>query len=102
VTQDGLYEFNVLAQDLMNAPPTFQRVMNNLIATGRWNYVVVYLDDILIFSDTIMDHKKHVAELLSILQKAMPRSKKQTYDLVRSDEIVQKFLVHAVLDQIVL
>lgn len=63
VTQDGLYEFNVLAQGLMNAPPTFQRVMNNLIATGRWNYVVVYLDDILIFSDTIMDHKKHVAEV---------------------------------------
>lgn len=70
VTQDGLYEFNVLAQGLMNAPPTFQRVMNNLIATGRWNYVVVYLDDILIFSDTIAEHKKHVAEVLSILQKA--------------------------------
>ncbi|CAF2118563.1 unnamed protein product [Rotaria magnacalcarata] len=70
VTQDGLYEFNVLAQVLMNAPPTFQRVMNNLIATGRWNYVVVYLDDILIFSDSIKEHKKHVTEVLSILQKA--------------------------------
>lgn len=70
VTQDGLYEFNVLAQGLMNAPPTFQRVMNNLIATGRWNYVVVYLDDILIFSDTIAEHKRHLTEVLSILQKA--------------------------------
>ena len=69
-TQDGLYEFNVLAQGLMNAPPTFQRVMNNLIATGRWSYVVVYLDDILIFSDTIADHKEHVAEVLSILKRA--------------------------------
>ena len=54
----------------MNAPPIFQRVMNNLIATGRWNFVVVYLDDILIFSDTVADHKEHVAEVLSILQKA--------------------------------
>ncbi|CAF4360715.1 unnamed protein product [Rotaria magnacalcarata] len=70
VTQDGLYEFNVLAQGLMNAPPTFQCVMNNLIATGRWNYVVVYLDDTLIFSDSIKEPKKHVIEVLSILQKA--------------------------------
>lgn len=70
ITQDGLYEFNVLAQGLMNAPPTFQRVMNNLIATGRWNYVVVYLDDILVFSDTIKEHKQHVNEVLSILQEA--------------------------------
>ncbi|CAF4871872.1 unnamed protein product, partial [Rotaria sp. Silwood2] len=45
VTPDGHYEFNVLPQGLMNAPASFQRVMNNLLATGRWDYVVVYLDD---------------------------------------------------------
>ncbi|CAF2908943.1 unnamed protein product [Rotaria sp. Silwood2] len=70
ITQDGLYEFTVLAQGLMNAPPTFQRVMNELLANGRWDYVVVYLDDIVIFSKTIEEHKQHVADVLSTLHKA--------------------------------
>jgi len=35
VTPDAHYEFNVLAQRLMNAPASFQRIMNNLLATGR-------------------------------------------------------------------
>jgi hypothetical protein len=69
-TQDGLYEFTVLAQGLMNAPPTFQRVMNELLANGRWDYVVVYLDDIVIFSKTIEEHKQHVADVISTLHKS--------------------------------
>ena len=70
VTPDGHYEFNVLAQGPMNAPATFQRVMNNLIATGRWDYVVVYLDNIVIFSHSFEEHLRHVAEILSILDRA--------------------------------
>ena len=70
ITQDGLYEFTVLAQGLMNAPPTFQRVMNELLANGRWDYVVVYLDDILVFSKTIEEHKKHVEDVISTLHQA--------------------------------
>ena len=70
VTPDGHYEFNVLAQCLMNAPASFQRVMNNLIATGRWDYVVIYLDDIVIFSHSLEEHKRHVAEILAILDAA--------------------------------
>ena len=69
ITQDGLYEFTVLAQGLMNAPPTFQRVMNEVVANGRWDYVVVYLDDIVIFSKTIEEHKQHVADVISTLHK---------------------------------
>ncbi|CAF1523812.1 unnamed protein product [Adineta ricciae] len=70
VTQDGLYEFTVLAQGLMNAPPTFQRVMNELLANGRWDFVVVYLDDIVIFSKDINEHKQHLADVLSTLHHA--------------------------------
>ncbi|CAF4410957.1 unnamed protein product, partial [Rotaria magnacalcarata] len=70
VTPDGHYEFNVLAQGLMNAPASFQRVMNNLLATGRWDYVVIYLDDIVIFSHSFEEHKRHVDEILSILDTA--------------------------------
>ena len=70
VTPDGHYEFNVLAQGLMNAPASFQRVMNNLLATGRWDYVVIYLDDIVIFSHSLEEHQRHVDEILSILNAA--------------------------------
>jgi hypothetical protein len=70
ITQDGLYKFTVLAQGLMNAPPTFQRVMNELLANGRWDYVVVYLDDIVIFSKTIEEHMVHVDDVISTLCKA--------------------------------
>ena len=69
-TPDGHYEFNVLPQGLMNAPASFQRVMNNLLATGRWDYVVIYLDDIVIFSHTLEEHKRHVDEVLSVLNDA--------------------------------
>ena len=70
ITQDGLYEFTVLAQGLMNAPPTFQRAMNELLAHGRWDYVVVYLDDIVIFSRTIEEHLQHVDDVISTLRAA--------------------------------
>ncbi|CAF4624019.1 unnamed protein product, partial [Rotaria socialis] len=70
ITQDGLWEFNVLPQGIMNGPPTFQRTMHNLLGYGRWDYVMVYLDDILIFSRSFNEHKKHLNEILSILAKA--------------------------------
>ncbi|CAM4950259.1 unnamed protein product [Rotaria socialis] len=70
ITQDGLWEFNVLPQGIMNGPPTFQRTMHNLIGYGRWDCVIVYLDDILIFSTTFDEHVQHVREILSMLDKA--------------------------------
>jgi hypothetical protein len=69
VSQDGLYEFTVLAQGLVNTLPTFQRVMNEILANGRWDYVVVYLDDIVVLSKTIEEHKQHVADVLSTLHR---------------------------------
>ncbi|CAF1236388.1 unnamed protein product [Didymodactylos carnosus] len=65
VTQDGLYQFEVLSMGLMNAPPTFQRVMNNITGYKRWDYVLVYLDDILIFSNTFDEHMQHLQEVLN-------------------------------------
>ena len=67
ITQDGLYQFEVLPMGLMNAPATFQRTMNNIIGYNRWNYVLVYLDDILIFSKSFQEHMKHLREIFTIL-----------------------------------
>ncbi|CAF1363628.1 unnamed protein product [Rotaria sordida] len=67
ITQDGLYQFEVLPMGLMNAPPTFQRIMNNIIGYKRWDYILVYLDDILVFSNSFKDHMKHLQELFTVL-----------------------------------
>ena len=44
--------------------------MSHLIATGSWNYTAIYLDDIVIFSHSLKDYKRHVAEILSTLDVA--------------------------------
>jgi transposase InsO family protein len=60
------YEFLRMPFGLRNAPPTFQRAMNSLFA-GRPN-VLVYLDDIIIFSETFDDHMKHLESVFEILR----------------------------------
>ena len=64
----GLYEWHVLPMGLTNAPATFQRTINRLLSDLIDKYVVVYLDDILIFSRDLESHEKHVHEVLSRLQ----------------------------------
>ena len=53
---------------LTNAPAVFQRLMNNIFADLLDICVLVYLNDILIYSDNPVDHKKHVREVLLCLQ----------------------------------
>ena len=46
--------------DMTNAPATFQRTMNNLFNQHLDLNVVVYMDDVLIFSKTEVEHKLHL------------------------------------------
>ncbi|QRV96371.1 Retrotransposable element Tf2 protein [Ceratobasidium sp. AG-Ba] len=54
---------------LTNAPATFQHFMNDIFRDILDVYVIIYLDDILVFSKNEADHEKHVREVLSRLQK---------------------------------
>ena len=49
---------------LMNAPSAFQRFINMVFVDMLDVTVIEYLDDILIYSDNLEDHKKHVREVL--------------------------------------
>ena len=69
MTRYGLFEWCVLLFGLTNAPSTFQRVMQNLFYDILDKYVVVYLDDILIYSRSVEEHDLHVREVLSRLEK---------------------------------
>ena len=71
-TYHGLYEFIRMPFGLCNAPATFQRVMQAVLAGLEWQSCFVYLDDILIASKTFSEHIRHVSEVFTRLQDYVP------------------------------
>lgn len=67
-TRYGAFQFLVMPFGLCNAPSSFQRFMNSIFADVLDHFVVIYLDDILIFSRNPAEHAKHVREVLRRLR----------------------------------
>ena len=67
-TRYGHFEFKVLPFGLCNAPATFQTLMNSVFQDMIDESVLVYLDDIMIFSKTAEEHEKHVRQVLERLR----------------------------------
>ncbi|KAF9760555.1 Transposon Tf2-6 polyprotein, partial [Nosema granulosis] len=66
----GLFEFNRMPFGLCNAPATFQRTMDKILGDKRGTYVLPYLDDIIIYSKNLEEHKAHVVEVMRKLKEA--------------------------------
>jgi hypothetical protein len=64
----GLYEYQVMPMGLATAPAVFQRFMNSILAPCLDLFCFVYLDDIIVFSNTQEEHDKHVTRILEILE----------------------------------
>jgi len=69
-THYGAFEWSVMPFGLTNAPAAFQRFMNDMFSDLLDVCIVVYLDDILIYSDDITQHQSHIKEVLKRLRKA--------------------------------
>lgn len=87
VTPQGLYKFLVMPFGLMNAPATFQRMMQKLLtglnpADGP-DFVSVYVNDVLIFSETLEEHIKHLQLVLDKLKGAGLKLKPAKCSFVR-------------------
>ncbi|KAL1919981.1 uncharacterized protein VTP21DRAFT_1127 [Calcarisporiella thermophila] len=66
-TRYGHFEFRVLPFGLANAPATFMTLMNDIFRPLLDTCVVVYLDDILVYSKTEVEHIQHIKQALEIL-----------------------------------
>lgn len=66
----GHFEYQVMPFGLMNAPGTFQAFVNDILRDYLDDFVVVYLDDILIYSETLEEHTAHVKRVLQKLEAA--------------------------------
>ena len=70
VTHQGLYEFNVMPFGLCNAPSTFQRLMEYVLAGLQWSTCLIYLDDIIIYGRHFEEHLTRLREVFVRLRDA--------------------------------
>jgi transposase InsO family protein len=92
-TRYGHFEFLVLPFGLTNAPATFMHLMHQIFRPFLDSFVLVFLDDILIYSRNAEDHERHVRQVLELLRKHRLHAKQSKCELFR-DRV--EFLGHMV------
>lgn len=92
-TRYGLYEFVVLPFGLCNAPATFMHMMNSVFRQHLDSFVIVYLDDVLVYSRTEAEHNAHLRTVMDLLRKHNLRAKASKCEFFRTEV---EFLGHLV------
>ncbi|KAK3508085.1 hypothetical protein QTP70_013157 [Hemibagrus guttatus] len=69
ITPTGHYEYLVMPYGLANAPSVFQDFIHEVLREFLHRFVLVYIDDILIYSQNLAEHRHHVAEVVECLRK---------------------------------
>lgn len=68
-TRFGSFEWRVLCFGLTNAPPSFTRLLSTLLRELNGDCLVLFLDDVLVYSRSVEEHRKHLQRLFEILRR---------------------------------
>jgi len=79
----GLYRYLTMPFGLCNAPATFQRLMEQVLGGLQWEIAVLYIDDIIVFSDTLESHLERLGKVLDRLRRAGLKLKPEKCELLR-------------------
>ena len=82
-TTSGLYQFKVMPFGLTNAPATFQRLMERVLGGLQWQICLVYIDDVIVFSETVEEHLASLSEIFTRLGQAGLKLKPKKCHLFR-------------------
>lgn len=95
-TRYGHFEWLVLPFGLTNAPASFMQLMQEIFQPFLDNFVIVFLDDILIYSKSLKEHKYHLSQVLQKLREHKLYAKLEKCELIKHKV---GFLGHVVSDQ---
>ena len=93
ITKYGLFEYAKLPMGLCNSPSSFQRCMELILRGLQWKTVLIYLDDIIVFSSSLDEHLVKLREVFQLLQSSGLKLKPAKCDLLKKEVL---FLGHIV------
>ena len=90
----GLFEFNVMPFGLTSAPAVFQELMA-IVLQGLNHYATAYLDDILIYSETLEDHLIHLQNVFDRLREHGLKLKLKKCSFLQSETHYLGFIIYS-------
>eukprot|EP00253_Pinus_taeda_P010961 PITA_10961 len=85
VARYGSFEFLVMPFGLFNAPATFCTLMNDVLRPYLDSFIAVYLEDIVVYSDNMEDHKKHLVMVFKALRENQLFLKKSKFVFAQTE-----------------
>jgi len=92
-TKLGTYKDLVMQLGLCNAPAAFQRLINEVLMEHSEMCCIVYLDDVLIYSNTLQQHRKDVSNILQAIQKSGIQVKPSKCEFHQNETEYQGFII---------
>jgi len=94
-TRYGHYEFLVMPFGLTNASVVFKDLMNRVFRLYLYKYVVVFINDILVYSSSYLEHEKHLRKVLEILRENKLYAKLDKYEFWLKEVIFFRHVISA-------